>query len=876
MPQPNRYEQQFLDALRDIFVGAEVEGELGFINLMKIKSRYFMEGVFPRLKTDIDNACMPFEPSFREELFDKLYDFFKRYFSESGSIYFRHTPLHNNIYEKVYTDDRDVILFWKTHMLYYVKTDRLFNSMNVEVEGATFFFDVKELEHKRANEKRELIYTLKGYKDGKVILAAAYSEKGRKTRIEDILRALREKDVSLDEDTLLRACRVFEKQSEVDYFINKNARAFLKEQFDLWLYQYVFSGESAWTETRLRQLQTLKDIAHGIIDFIAQFEDELVRVWKKPKFVLNSHYLITLDKIIDPVLLEKILTHPGMAAQMQEWQDLGIVDEGFTIARLREKNLFQEPAHTKYQFLPLDTRYFPDLELEILYLFDDLDTSLDGWLVHSENYQALNTLLPKFRGKVQSIYIDPPYNASATEIAYQNKYKHSSWISLLEDRVQVAHDFLEMKGIICVTIDDYEFDRLRLLLNEVFGDENFLATVVIRNNPSGRSTVRGFAINHEYGLFYAKSSSDVAVGRFSHSEEQKSRYKHKDENGINYEWENLRKSSSGSRRIDRRKQFFPIYYNELINSLRVPKMDWSVEKKEWIILEDAKPDEIIILPLDDSGSERVWSYGVIRVKKEINQFRVSELKGKKEIYKIKKINPKGYLARTWWDNPAYSARDNGTRALVELFGTSSKEFEFPKALQAVQDSLVVSAIDAELIVFDFFAGSGTTAHAVINLNRQDGGKRRYILVEMGEHFNTVILPRVKKVVFSDKWKDGKAQEGQGISHFCKYFKLEGYEDTLRRARYQDDNMFTATDPYNSYVFLRDLKMLESISLDKENDKVDVHLEKLYPGIDLAETLSCVTGKWIKRITAETVEFQDGATASLVEPDWALVKPLVWW
>ena len=118
---------RFYDALTDLFVGAKVEGQSGFINLMRIKSRYYTEGVFPKLQKDIDQALKPF-PGFRQELFDKLYDFFHRYFSPSGSIYFQHTPAHKNIYEKVYTDDRDVVLFWKTHMLYYVKTDRLSNS----------------------------------------------------------------------------------------------------------------------------------------------------------------------------------------------------------------------------------------------------------------------------------------------------------------------------------------------------------------------------------------------------------------------------------------------------------------------------------------------------------------------------------------------------------------------------------------------------------------------------------------------------------------------------------------------------------------------------------------------------------------------------
>ena len=123
----DKSQERFENALRELFVGAKVEGQSGFINLMRIKSRYYTDGVFPKLQKDIEAALKPF-PGFRQELFDKLYDFFHRYFSPSGSIYFQHTPAHKNIYEKVYTDDRDVVLFWKTHMLYYVKTDRLFNS----------------------------------------------------------------------------------------------------------------------------------------------------------------------------------------------------------------------------------------------------------------------------------------------------------------------------------------------------------------------------------------------------------------------------------------------------------------------------------------------------------------------------------------------------------------------------------------------------------------------------------------------------------------------------------------------------------------------------------------------------------------------------
>ncbi|HJS17338.1 MAG TPA: DNA methyltransferase, partial [Anaerolineales bacterium] len=200
-----------------------------------------------------------------------------------------------------------------------------------------------------------------------------------------------------------------------------------------------------------------------------------------------------------------------------------------------------------------------------------------------------------------------------------------------------------------------------------------------------------------------------------------------------------------------------------------------------------------------------------------------------------------------------------------------------------------TASESNELVLDFFAGSGTTAHSVMNINRTDDGKRKYILVEMGEHFNTVILPRIKKVAFSDKWKDGKAvppsgsplqggeRRGQGISHFVKYFELEQYEDALRKASYEDAPLFAGTqDVYTSYVFLRDLKLLDAVKVDKKKNKVEVKLEKLYDGIDLAETLSCLTGKWIKRITKDTVEFQDGTTASLSDPRWEDVKPLIWW
>jgi Adenine specific DNA methylase Mod len=158
--------------------------------------------------------------------------------------------------------------------------------------------------------------------------------------------------------------------------------------------------------------------------------------------------------------------------KVKEWDELGILEK--EPDDLLERTLTYPQIRKEYQFLPIDTKYFKDLELEILSLFDDLDQSLDGWLIKSENYQALNTILPKFREKVQTIYIDPPFNKEQdADYLYNVKYKDSSWITLLENRLQLAKDLLNEKGSIFTRCDYNGYMYVRLLMNEIFGEENF-------------------------------------------------------------------------------------------------------------------------------------------------------------------------------------------------------------------------------------------------------------------------------------------------------------------------------------------------------------------------------------------------------------------
>ena len=378
--------------------------------------------------------------------------------------------------------------------------------------------------------------------------------------------------------------------------------------------------------------------------------------------------------------------------------------------------------------------------------------------IEGDNLQVLKLLRENYLGKVKMIYIDPPYN-TGRNLIYKNNFIssyedymtnsgetdeignllfvnsdangrfHTDWLNMIYPRLKVSKDLLAQDGIIVLTIDDCEIETVIMIMNEVFGSENHLATVVIKNNPSGRSTVKGFSINHEYALFYSKSDS-ATLGRMKHSDEQVSRYKEKDNTGF-YEWENFRKNGTDSDRMDRPKQYYPIVLNTQSNKLKVPDMHWDDRNKEYCIDEVISANEIVLLPKSGDGIEKVWKYGIDRTKSIIDDILVKKQNGRYELYRKKYLNDEGSLPRTWWDKPDYSARDNGTRTLTNIFGPV-KLFDFPKAPEAVKDSIIASNVQGDDIVLDFFSGSATTAHAVMMLNAEDSGRRRFIMVQLPE------------------------------------------------------------------------------------------------------------------------------------------------
>ena len=785
-------EQKFYRALQDVFIGAKIEGEGGFVNLMRIKSNYYCK-IEDILKKDIE-AALKSHPKFRDELFDKLYSFFSRYFTESGSIYFNSTPFHNNIYEKVYTDEKDVILFWKTQMLYYVKTDRIFRSLPVEFDGFKFYFDASKIESKKANEKRSLVFELsKVREDGTIVFAVQYSEKGTKTKQDEILKAIKKNGIAIKEEELERAFRIFEKQSEVDFFINKNAKAFLQEQFKLWCYQYFWEGAKEWSADRVNQLQILKDIAFKIIDFISQFEDELVKIWNKPKFVKNSNYVITLDRIADKKLVEKIKKHKNFLEQAKEWKELGI-----------------DKDNPK---APIDTKYFKNLELEILNQFDDLDKSLDGWLIKSENYQALNTILPKFKEQVQTIYIDPPFN-TGDDFPYVDRFQDSSWLTLLENRISTAKDYLQNTGAFFLQLDYNANFRGRELLENIFGKENFRNEIIWTYGGKGLINVaKKFSPYYSNIFFFAKDKDKLFVqnrqiGKITISVMQRFG-KLMDDN-------------------------FQITFGKLKQYNEESELKKATERFMNKFGREPEDDDIAI-DYSEKGAifKDVWTdIGIVRT------------------------------------NPKYK----------EFFGFETQKPEL------LLRRMIESASNKGELILDFFLGIGTTISVAQKL------RRKWVGVEMGSHFYSFkqdggkisgIITRMKEVLAGQG-----AHEPCGISKdvnwqgggFFKYYELEQYEETLANCKYEESDLFNSPSktPYQEYVFMKDEKMLKALEIDYEKEKVKVDLTKLYPNIDIAETLSNLTGKWIKKISDNEVEFEDRTKINTKDLDHKLIKPLIWW
>lgn len=460
-----------------------------------------------------------------DTVFNHLYTIFSRYY-EDGDFIPRRRYSQTERYAVPYNGE-EVYLHWANRDQYYVKSGEHFSTYRFKSQGITVIFDLRDVDVEKDNVKgakrffiplsSETTYSpetdeicipfeyrpltdaekkrYSGQKQQDKIIDGAEPE--IMARLTNHYNVLSELTHETDGITLLKKhLRTYTRRNTADFFIHKDLKQFLTRELDTYIKNEVMPLSSLIFDdanlqedslTRVNWIETGKlvhCIASKIINFLAHIEEFQKRLWLKKKFVLSTDYCLTLDCVPAEFYSEIAQNN----AQLEEWKDLFAIHE--IDSDLISAN-YAEPISVDFlkanPNLVLDTCHFDtNFKDRLLACFDNLDNEIDGLLIHSENFQALNLLTKKYSKSIKSIYIDPPYNTNASAILYKNNYRDSSWMSLMADRIPVAREMLTENGIFCTAIDDVEAANLRHFLQHLFGKENEHAVVAVCSNPGGR------------------------------------------------------------------------------------------------------------------------------------------------------------------------------------------------------------------------------------------------------------------------------------------------------------------------------------------------------------------------------------------------------
>lgn len=356
-------------------------------------------------------------------------------------------------------------------------------------------------------------------------------------------------------------------------------------------------------------------------------------------------------------------------------------------------------------------------------------------LIEGDNYHAVSVLNFTHNKKIDVIYIDPPFNTGAQDWKYNNDYvdkndayRHSKWLCMMSHRLKVAKKLLRNDGVLICAIDDNECAHLGVLLEEIFhGYEIHCITIV--HNPRG---VQGdnFSYTHEYAYFVFKKGLKVIGNRIIADKD--------------ISWRNLRDNGGESLRTDARNCFYGIIVKngKIIGFTDVLNSDEHPEKQTMQI-----NDKFVVYPIDSEGIERKWRYSLQSVEKIKNLLRTKKKSYGYEIQLGKNFG----TVRTVWQDSKYDSNEYGTKLVNSLVPNCN--FDFPKSVYNTFDCVApILRSRNNAIILDFFAGSGTTGHAVMILNKEDNGKRRFILNTDNENgiAREVCYPRIKKVIEGHK------------------------------------------------------------------------------------------------------------------------------
>lgn len=824
------------------------------------------------------------------EVYDHLFSFFRRYYSEGDFLSKRvYKP---GVYAIPY-EGEEVKLHWANADQYYIKTSEYLrdyafrlrpNDAQHPMRVHFRLVEAAEGEHGTVKEHTgsERRFQLAPapfatMEDGELVLHFTYQSDPHKRKQKDLNATAEAAILGLGEPALaewlsaLGAAHVradgtspgstrlrvhldrYTARNTFDYFIHKDLGGFLRRELDFYIKNEVMHLDDVENETAprveqyLSKIKVLRRIAGKIITFLAQLEDFQKKLWLKKKFVTEASYCIRLG-VIPEAFYPEIAAND---AQREEWVRLCAIDE----LKPTDSSLLEpgKPGYTSpltveflkaHPTLMVDTRHFDaGFTARLVETIGNVDEQTDGVLYHSENFQALSLMQPRYREKVKCIYIDPPYNTGSDGFSYRDSYQNSCWLSMLYSRFEAATSVMRMDGVVFASIDDREQANLRKLFEELFGSNNFANNIIWQKKFSPQNDARWLSDNHDFLICFARSKQDWKPGFLPRTEKQDTRYQNPD-NDPRGPW-----MSSG---LDVKTYAAEYDYEIITPSGRVV---WPPKGACWRISKERFQEMV--------SDNRIW-FGpqwdnVPRIKRFLSEVK------------------QGVTPLTLWTYQEVGHNQEGAQELKAMMQMGDVFFASPKPTRLLKRVITIGA-EGKGAILDFFAGSGTTGHAVISLNREDGGQRKFILVEQADYFDTVLLPRLKKVTFTPEWKDGKpkrlatAEEAERSPRIMKVIRLESYEDTLNnlelhRTKEQQELLDLApakgADKLREQYLLRYLLNVESrgsqslLNIEAFTDPTAYTLRVKRPGsdesqlvnVDLLETFNWLIGLTVDHIAA---------------------------
>jgi adenine-specific DNA-methyltransferase len=632
----------------------------------------------------------------KSQVFNDLYNFFSRYYEDGDFVPKYIYSIKGHKYAIPYNGE-EIKLYWSNSDQYYTKTGLLFRDYTFKINDYKVIFRTvsakEELGSNKATKERFFVLddeTPVELQDKTVIICFQYREltdkevkrydveggsnAGKQEKInqksyEEILAKINDatlkaylgKEYKNEKPFLLYHISRFTSKNTSDYFIHKNLKKFLTEQLDYFVKAEVLDTDTLvkerFLDKHITRAKVVQEIGEDIIDFLSQIEDFQKKLWEKKKFVLKTEYVITTDRVPEE-FYDEILENKE---QKREWDELG-----FEIPKVKEE--------LKDKKLPIDTKHFSiefkEKLLEKLTEKADLDDLLDGWLIKSENCQALNTLLPKFKEKVQTVYIDPPFNKDQNaDYLYNVKYKDSTWITMLENRLRLAKEILSDSGSIFVRCDYNGNMYVRLLMNEIFGEDNFRNEIVVKRGYVPKGLKNQYITGTDTLFMYAKSKEKIFfVGAKKKIKEEERQWISLDMPGERTTYELQVRYFFGKPLLPPKGQHWGLSQEKIT----------EYEKLGWIRI---NPNRTYI---DTQGNK---------------------IKGMPEYLK----EPELLLDNNWTDIKGYETHNTS-------FPTENSEILLKRVIEGVSN-------EGDLVM-DFFLGSGTTTAAAHKL------KRKWIGIEM--------------------------------------------------------------------------------------------------------------------------------------------------